>query len=118
MTTIRARCNFCGIVDMELSELSLSIEAGAYTFNCPECRVEITRTASRTTLMLLVAAGVPASGQDLRVKIDPTPPTPELPFDDMSPDPTAPAFTLNDLIDFHFRLQEDAELSELLPQDR
>lgn len=103
---------------MALSEISLSIQAGAYSFHCPECDAEITRRASRTTLMLLVAAGVPASEPDLRVEIDPSSPNAKLPFDDWSPDPTAPAFTPNDLIDFHFRLEEDAELAALLPQER
>lgn len=98
---------------MALSEVSLSIQAGAYSFNCPLCGVEITRPASRTTLMLLLAAGVPASEPDLRVEIDPSSPNATLPLEDWSPDPTAPAFTPNDLIDFHFRLEEDAELAEL-----
>jgi len=118
MPAIRARCHTCGVVDMELSAMSLSIEAGLYSFHCPVCGVEITRRASRTTLLLLVAAGVPDVADDLSLESDPSSPNAELPLEDWSPDPTAPAFTLNDLIDFHFWLQEGAELTELPLQER
>jgi len=118
MPAIRARCHTCGVVEMELSAMSLNIEAGAYSFHCPACGVEITRRASRTTLMLLMAAGVRASAADLSVEIDPSSPNAELPLEDWSPDPTAPAFTSNDLIDFHFRLLQDAELTELPLKER
>lgn len=112
MPTIRARCHTCGIVDLALAAISLNIDAGSYSFSCPECGVEITRRASRYTLMLLFAAGVSATDADPRSPED------DLPFEDWSPDPKAPAFSLNDLIDFHFQLEEATELSEHLLQER
>jgi predicted RNA-binding Zn-ribbon protein involved in translation (DUF1610 family) len=118
MATIRARCPSCGIVELDLSAISLSVEVGVYAFTCPKCGDEITRVASRTTLLLLTAAGVPTSAPG---EFGP-PELPEieleLPFDDWSPDPEAPPFTLNDLIDFHFQLEEDEELHGLLLQER
>lgn len=118
MATIRARCPSCGIVDMELSAISLSVEVGVYAFTCPMCEDEITRVASRTTLLLLTAAGVPTSAPGEISVTDLPSLEEELPFDDWSPDPEAPPFTANDLIDFHFRLMEDDELHELLLQGR
>jgi len=118
MPMIRARCHTCGIVDLALAAFSLNIEAGSYSFSCPVCGMEITRRASRSTLKLLVAAGVSATDADPLAETDPSSPENDLPFEDWSPDPKAPAFSLNDLIDFHFQLEEATELSEHLLQER
>lgn len=118
MTRIRTRCPECGVVHMELSAITLSLDVGVYAFICPECQVEVTKVASQTTLMLLTAAGVAPADSNPFADADLEPPDEELAFEDWAPDPQAPAFTLNDLIDFHFRLREDTELHELLLQER
>ncbi len=118
MPTIRARCHTCGIVDLALAAICLNMDAGSYSFSCPVCGLEITRRASRYTLMLLFAAGVSATEADPPATTDPGSPENDLPFEDCSPDPKAPPFSLNDLIDFHFQLEEATELSEHLLQER
>lgn len=118
MPTIRARCHTCGIVDLPLAAISLDIEARSYAFGCPQCGQEITRHASRSTLMLLVAAGVSAIDNDPAAEGDPAQTEGQLSFEDWSPDPTAPALTLNDLIDFHFELEEATELAEHMLSER
>jgi hypothetical protein len=114
MTTIRTSCPTCGEVDMGVSQVSLRFAAGtedaAYAFTCPACRVEISKRANRKTVALLVAAGVePTRTEELVESIDWS-----FPLDDQSPNPSAPAFTLDDLIDFHFLLEGDVVVDEML----
>ena len=103
---------------MGAGAISLSLgtdgERGAFAFTCPECRVEINRPASRKTVALLIAAGVePSAAPDLLESVDWS-----FPLEDQSPNPGAPAFTLDDLIGFHFLLEDDAALRELASLER
>lgn len=96
--------------------LSLGIdgERGAFAFTCPECQAEVNRPASRKTVALLIAAGVePSVAPDPLESVDWT-----FPLEDQSPTPGAPAFTLDDLIGFHFLLEDDEALRELLSLER
>jgi hypothetical protein len=113
MAEIRTNCPSCGQVDMTADAISLEVErdgeSGSYAFTCPDCSAGITKRADRKIVALLLAAGVrPAveagSHEDT---------APALPVQDRSPAPEAPAFTLDDLIAFHFLLDDDAWLSEL-----
>jgi predicted RNA-binding Zn-ribbon protein involved in translation (DUF1610 family) len=106
MTTIRTKCPTCGDVDMGAAAISLFLETGgdrgAFAFVCPECSAEVSKPASRKTVALLLAAGV-----------EPAPAV-----EDRSPVPDAPSFTFDDLIRFHFLLEDDEALQELLSLDR
>jgi hypothetical protein len=73
-------------------------------FTCPECRSEVSKPASRKTVALLLAAGVEPVDQEEAE-------APVLPSADRSPDPGAPAFTLDDVIGFHFQLGDDAAIA-------
>lgn len=126
MTIIRTKCPTCGDVDMGASAISLVLEhgteRGAYAFTCPECFAEVSKPASRKTVALLIAAGVepaetihPADHEDAGY--------PEVPVEwilareDRSPDPDAPPLSLDDLIGFHFLLEDDVAVDELLRGD-
>jgi hypothetical protein len=116
MTTIRTKCPTCGDVDMGAAAISLFLETGgdrgAFAFVCPECSAEVSKPASRKTVALLLAAGVEPAPADEDLE------APELAVEDRSPVPDAAAFTFDDLIRFHFLLEDDEALRELLSLDR
>lgn len=100
---------------MAADEINLVLEAsgdrGEYGFVCPVCFDPVSKPANRKTVALLIAAGVePVSGE-----VDqPLPPQPILDDEDQSPVPGAPAFTLDDVIAFHYLLEDEAAISESL----
>ena len=99
--------------------LRLSRDGGtaAYAFTCPECFAQVSKQANRKTVALLVAAGVevdrlhPAPRDDDPVRSELSPA-------DLSPDPEAPPLTIDDLIAFHFVLEDETAIERLLYQDR
>ena len=122
MTTIRTTCPTCGEVDMGAAAISLRLSGGgdsaAYEFTCPECRSEVSKRANRKTVALLVAAGVEVDRAGAEPRRGERPHRPELDPDDRSPEPGAAAFTVDDLIAFHFVLEDDSAIARLLFQDR
>jgi hypothetical protein len=110
MTTIRTKCPACGDVDLGADAISMSLaptgDQGEYAFTCPVCRVDVTKPANRRTAALLIAAGVEPSETLEGV------PTRSMPFEDLSPTPEAPVFTFDDVIAFHFLLEDDAAIAE------
>jgi hypothetical protein len=112
MTHIRANCPNCGQVDMNAEAISLEIgddgEQGRYGFACPACRAEVTKSADRKTVDVLLAIGVRTSEA-----VDEAGPR-SLPAEDQNPCPQASAFSMDDLIDLHFLLQQDAWLADKL----
>lgn len=120
MTTIRTTCPTCGLVDMPADQISLHMDEdgdrGAYAFTCPDCLTEVSKTASRKTMALLIAAGVePVKTGEEREQLSTSL---ALQLDDRSPDPDAAPFTLDDVIAFHFLLEDEAALDEVLSVDR
>jgi predicted RNA-binding Zn-ribbon protein involved in translation (DUF1610 family) len=116
MTTIRTTCPRCGEVDMGPESILLQVirggREGTYRFTCPTCMDDVEKRADRKIVALLVSAGVDVASRgatmteelfDQEPLVDPRPPLPD-----------APAFTIDDLIDFHFTLQNDASLHEFL----
>ena len=94
----------------------LSVERGGsegfYRFVCPECMGPVEKRADRKIVALLVSAGVDVSDQGpasaavqsrLDQLIDEREPERE-PERELS---DAPAFTVDDLIQFHFLLQDE-----------
>lgn len=84
---------------------------GIYSFICPACREDVEKRADRRIIALLVSAGVGAedrSGHPSTARFGDTEPDPRGPL------PKSPAFTLDDLIDFHFLLQDDRYIEESL----
>ena len=97
---------------MKAEAISLELvddgEQGQYAFTCPDCSADVTRPADRKVVALLLAVGVSARETPAAAEAE----TPTLAPEDRGPAPHAPAFTLDDLIDLHFLLQDDTWLSE------
>jgi len=104
---------------MKAEAISLEVaddgERGRYAFTCPDCSADVTRPAGRKIVALLLAVGVDPHEAPAELT-EVVPPTPSAA--DRNPSPYAPALTLDDLIDLHFLLQDDAWLSEELPRPR
>jgi predicted RNA-binding Zn-ribbon protein involved in translation (DUF1610 family) len=120
MTTIRTTCPRCGEVDMGPEAILLSVlqggREGTYRFTCPTCMDAVEKRADRKIVALLVSAGVDVmSGDHAPERMDPL-------FDDeeegldrrLAPRSTGPAFTADDLIDFHFMLEDDDYIRRFL----
>jgi hypothetical protein len=119
MAIIRTTCPTCGQVDLGAEAISLQVahggEQGEYAFTCPECSVEVSKLADSKIIGLLIAAGASAQETPAEPAERQLPP---LPPEDRSPSPDASAFTLDDVIDFHFLLQDDLWNAELLESPR
>jgi hypothetical protein len=89
-------------------ELADDGEQGQYAFTCPDCSADVTRPADRKVVALLLAVGVRTHEAPAEAAAE----APSLPDEDQDPAPHAPAVTLDDLIDLHFLLEDDAWLSE------
>jgi hypothetical protein len=94
-----------------LLEVMRGAREGTYRFTCPTCMDDVEKRADRKIVALLVSAGVDVASRggitqemfDPDDYVDPRPPLPD-----------APTFTIDDLIDFHFRLQDDSYIQEFL----
>jgi hypothetical protein len=115
MTTIRTTCPRCGEVDMGPESILLSVRSngreGSYRFTCPECEDAVEKRADRKIVALLVSAGVDIDRGDAVASMHP-----EL-FDlettePRGPSPSAPSFTADDVIEFHYQLEDDAYIRE------
>jgi predicted RNA-binding Zn-ribbon protein involved in translation (DUF1610 family) len=116
MTLIRTTCPRCGEVELGPEAISLSVgdadEEPFYRFQCPACRESVLKRADSKIVALLVSAGVglEARGSDTGRENG-----------DSGSEPTellitapGPPFTLDDLLDFHLLLQDDARLTRAL----
>jgi predicted RNA-binding Zn-ribbon protein involved in translation (DUF1610 family) len=116
MTTIRTTCPRCGEVDMGPEAILLSVVQGGvegtYKFVCPQCMDAVEKRADRKIVALLVSAGVDVDSARMA-----STPQAEL-FDDevasLERRPEGPPFTIDDVIRFHFQLQDDRILEQLL----
>jgi hypothetical protein len=102
---------------MNADEISLVLEPsgdrGEYGFVCPVCCDAVSKPANRKTVALLIAAGVePSPGE-----IDQELPLRTLPPEDLGPDPDAAPLSMDDLIAFHFLLEDEQALAESLALD-
>jgi hypothetical protein len=121
MTTIRTTCPRCGEVDMGPEAILLSVlqggREGTYRFTCPTCFDAVEKRADRKIVALLVSAGVDvASREEAEERTTSM-------FDDEEPDPrgplpSGPTFTTDDLIDFHYLLEDDQYLEDFLASQR
>ena len=94
-----------------LSVLQGGVE-GTYRFVCPSCMDQVEKRADRKIVALLVSAGVDVDAARAAVVAQT-----EL-FDDemasLERRPDGPPFTIDDVIRFHFLLQDDRFIDELL----
>lgn len=122
MTTIRTTCPRCGEVDMGPESILLSVQGdgreGTYKFTCPTCADDVEKRADRKIVALLVSAGVGVAGSEGGELGEYAP---EGLFDDEEEEdlidprgllPEGPAFSADDIIDFHFLLADETYIEE------
>lgn len=116
MATIRTTCPACGEVDLNPGSVLVSVQGatgeGSYRFVCPKCLDAVEKRADRRIVALLRSVGVDvleasAVGEDLAAEAPAAEPHPEQP-------PGGRPFTTDDVIAFHFLLQDDEALASLL----
>ncbi|HXF35574.1 MAG TPA: hypothetical protein VNO17_00145 [Actinomycetota bacterium] len=117
MTTIRTTCPRCGEVDMGPEAILLSVRGngreGTYRFTCPVCLDDVEKRADRKIVALLVSAGVDVHGGP--GSRHPAGRLFDVEEEDLRPSRSdAPPFTIDDLIDFHFQLQDDRYIRDFL----
>jgi len=118
MTTIRTTCPRCGEVDMGPESIFLSVAGngneGSYRFTCPSCADDVEKRADRKIVALLVSAGVDIDERDCgQTSLAST--HPEL-FDELGEElrDLGPAFTTDDVIEFHYLLEDEAYIRDFL----
>jgi hypothetical protein len=84
---------------------------GSYRFSCPSCMHTVEKPADRKVVALLLSAGVELEEKAGRVATSTSEPVFEEPIESR---PSGPAFTMDDLITFHFLLEDDEALFRAL----
>jgi len=82
---------------------------GSYRFTCPSCADDVEKRADRKIVALLVSAGVDIAHPEH----DPV--QAAMLFDGVDGGralPAGPAFTIDDVIEFHFLLQDDRYIED------
>ena len=86
---------------------------GTYRFECPTCMEPVEKRADRKIVALLVSAGVDVSGRPSPSTAELFEPDTGLP-DPRGPLPPGPAFSIDDVIDFHFKLEDEGYIEQFL----
>jgi len=112
MTTIRTTCPRCGEVDMGPEAISLSVRSngreGSYRFTCPSCADDVEKRADRKIVALLVSAGVDVDAPSEAM------PHPELFDEDDGTAALGPPFSIDDVIEFHYLLEDESYIQQFL----
>lgn len=90
---------------------------GTYRFTCPTCMDAVEKRADRKIVALLVSAGVDVAGRGGLAGDDPETEAyfeRELLSEPPESRPAGPAFTVDDLIDFHFLLRDERAIQSFL----
>ena len=82
---------------------------GTYRFDCPTCMEPVEKRADRKIVALLVSAGVDIERSE----------SDQMLFDDEEVEsrgviPQGPVFTIDDVIEFHYLLEDDRYIEEFL----
>lgn len=115
MTMLRTNCPNCGDVEMDPGHVSMRLastgDRGDYAFTCPACRKHVSKPVTRAIATVLLSAGVQPSrlGEPDGSSGDPAGETPLQ---------HVPPFTLDDLIAFHFALEDNLAIVESCVGDR
>jgi len=96
-TRIRASCEHCGDVELRVDDVQVRVciddDAGSYVFRCPTCAMAVVKDAEPRVVELLVASGVDVAYWSRPAELDER--------------RSGPAFTHDDLLDFHELLESD-----------
>ena len=87
---------------------------GTYRFECPTCMERVEKRADRKIVALLVSAGVDVAARGGSSESSADGPGADGLADPREGAPSGPAFTVDDVIEFHFRLQDDGYIRDFL----
>ena len=87
---------------------------GTYRFDCPTCMEPVEKRADRKIVALLVSAGVDVAGGRSGGTAELFDFEPETAEDPRGPLPPGPSFSIDDVIDFHFKLEDDRYIEQFL----
>jgi hypothetical protein len=74
----------------------------------------VEKRADRKIVALLVSAGVDVSGRHTSGTAELFDSEPEMAEDPRGPLPPGPAFSIDDVIDFHYKLEDDRYIADFL----
>lgn len=104
MAIIRASCPSCGDVELTTRDVRVLLCSttyeSSYAFQCPQCRVAVSKPAEARVVDVLLASGISLSVWHMPAELD----EPK----------NGPAITYDDLLEFHFQLNSGAALETLL----
>lgn len=104
MVTIRASCPTCGDIELTTRQVQVDLcettSETTYSFQCPACSGRVSKPASEKVVTVLTDAGV-------RVQ------TWRLPATGLE-DRSGPPVSYDDLLAFHFQLNDDDVVARLL----
>lgn len=104
VATIRASCPTCGDVELTSRDVSVQVCAtnnqGSYAFRCPECNIAVSKLAEQRIVDLLVSSGVRLSVWSMPAELE----------EPRTGDP----ITYDDLLEFHYQLQQDGWFDRLI----
>lgn len=105
---IRASCPTCG--DVELTSLDVRVllcsttYESSYAFQCPSCRLAVAKPAEPRVVDVLLGSGIPLSVWHMPAELEET--------------HLGAPISYDDLLEFHFELQDEASLQTLLAGNR
>jgi hypothetical protein len=115
MTTIRTTCPKCGSVELGIEAIFLSLRQGggegSYRFLCPGCLDNVEKPADQKVVALLLSVGVDVDGFGNEDQ-EGFPAHHDTEY--LEDRPSGPPLTVDDLISFHFLLQDDEQLARAL----
>jgi len=101
---IRASCPTCGDVELTTRDVRVLLCSttyeSSYAFQCPSCRVAVSKPAEARVVDVLLASGISLSVWHMPAELDEF--------------KTGPAINYDDLLEFHFRLGSGDDLDTLL----
>jgi hypothetical protein len=85
-----------------------------YQFTCPACLAPVEKPADAKVVALLVSAGVDLATREMLLGEAGEGLPPHELLDPMDTPPDGPAFMIDDVLDFHFLLQDDRWIEQFL----
>ena len=104
MATIRASCPSCGDVELTTREVQVLLcstnNEGSYAFQCPACRLAVSKPAEPSVVDVLVASGVRLAVWEMPAELGER--------------HAGPPVSHDDLLEFHFLLEQPDWFQRLL----
>ena len=101
---IRASCPTCGDVELTTRDVRVLLCSttyeSSYAFQCPSCRVAVSKPAEARVVDVLLASGIALAVWHMPAELDEA--------------KSGPPISYDDLLEFHFQLGSGADLDTLL----